>query len=143
MWHWLVMGGVALFAGASASRKAKQRIAEQAWHQALPRRLGLMLVDLDRNAELRDVEQSAKALAGSAVFTFYEAAGVQDFAGLMTHLRGADSAERQRIESAVVGKLVDGLPIDADPIFATREIRRALNGAGQEAMNAARKSKHL
>lgn len=143
MWHWLVMGGVALFAGASASRKAKQRIAEAAWHQALPRRLALTLIDLDRDHQVGDVEQSAKALAGSAVFTFYETAGVENFAGLMQHLARADDIEKRRIEAAVVGRLVDALPMDADPIFATREIRRALNGAGQEAMNAARRSKHL
>lgn len=143
MWHWLVMGGVALYAGASASRKAKQRIAEAAWHEALPRRFALMLVDLDRDNKLGDVRQSARALAGSAVFTFYEVAGVENFAGLMRHLAGASPEERQRIEAAVVGRLMDAMPLDADPIIANREIRRALTGAGQEAMNAARRSKHL
>lgn len=143
MWHWLVMGGVALFAGASASRRAKQRIAEAAWHQALPRRLALMLVDLDHDHQVGDVEQSAKALAGSAVFTFYEVAGVENFAGLMRHLSGSDDNERRRIEAAVVGRLMDALPLDADPIIANEAIRRALTGAGQEAMNAARRSKHL
>lgn len=143
MWHWLALGGVALFAGASASRKAKQRVAEQAWHHALPRRLGMMLVDLDRDHQVGDVEQSAKALAGSAVFTFYEAAGVENFAGLMRHLSRSNSDERQRIEAIVVGKLMDALPLDADPIIANREIRRVLTGAGQEAMSAAKKTRHL
>ena len=143
MWHWLVMGGVALFAGASASRKAKQRIAEAAWHEALPRRFGRMLVDLDTAHTLGDVDQAAKALAGSAVFTFYEAAGVDNFAGLMAYLGRADADERQRLEGIVVGRLLAGLPVDADPIIANQELRRALTGAGQEAMNAARRSKHL
>ena len=143
MWHWLALGTFALFAGASASRKAKQRIAEQAWHQALPRRFGAMLVDCDADNELGDVQQAARAMAGSAVFTFYEYAGVENFAGLMRHLSRLSVEGRRDLEAAVVGRLMDAMPIDIDPIIANREIRRALTGAGQEAMNAARRSKHL
>lgn len=143
MWHWLALGTLALFAGASASRKAKQRIAEEAWHDALPRRFGAMLVDLDANSELGDVQQAARAMAGSAVFTFYEIAEVENFAGLMRHLSRISHDGRRDLEAAVVGRLMDALPLDADPIVANRAIRRALTGAGQEAMNAARRSKHL
>lgn len=143
MWHWLAMGAVALYAGASASRRAKQRIAEEAWHQALRRRLGLMLVDLDAKSELGDVVPHADRLTRTAIFCFYEKAGVEDFPGLMRFLTKMTVPERIAIERAVVTRLQATMPIDSDPIFADDMIRRALTGAGQDAMAAARRSKHI
>lgn len=143
MWHWLALGTLALFAGASASRRAKQRVAEAAWHEALPRHFATMLRDLDADGTLGDAREAARALAGSAIFTFYEAAGVSDFAGLMRALSSSSGPDRQSIEAQVVGRLLDAMPVDADPIVASRLLRRALTGAGQEAMAAARRSRHV
>ncbi|WP_265570266.1 hypothetical protein [Sphingomicrobium nitratireducens] len=141
MWPWFLVGLAALYAGAAASRRAKRRIAERAWRNALPARFEDELASM--GYARAEAHLLAPQLAEVTVRELMSGFNVRDFSGLIHALAKTGGGRQAEIEMRLINALVRKLPRSIDRGLAQSGVSRALRAAGSDAMRAARQSSHV